>query len=392
MVRVLHGFLLCGCLIVLFADRFPRVVMHVLPMLFYIHTNADFRTCIRTMRCFMYILVHALWRIFKLGVDCRPATEAGAAAGKAAAGLVEGWQNRFEAIASKVVGECACNIPSREHTARIAGAYNMPDTNSRGSDYGTVAAARGGGGPFARAIADAVNAELIHHPAANVSAAAASAHASINSASAAKGIGAGAGGASDAFDAAAAAAADTRCRKKAYCPIITIQNRNNVAETSWASAGNPFLPRIFFEDTDVVACCSLLLLTRTLLMTPSWSKARSDPIRYGQVRDLLPFDNSVYFVEMNGEFLNAIRNWNGGQLLTAQFLFITGIEHHRYMLADKGLIAPLPTVPTTEMEAVVAMRTKVVASAGAEWGGLPIKTTAWYVPLKRTLQHADPTF
>ena len=193
------------------------------------------------MRCFTYIFVHARCRTFKLGVDCRPATEAGAAAGKAAAGLVEGWQNRFEAIASKVVGECACNIPSREHTARIAGAYNMPATNSRGSDYGTVAAARGGGGPFARAIADAVNAELIHHPAANVSAAAASAHASINPASAAKGTGA--GGASDALDAAAAAAAaavaDTRRRKKEYSPIITIQNRNNVAETSWVSAGNP---------------------------------------------------------------------------------------------------------------------------------------------------------
>ena len=83
---------------------------------------------------------------------------------------------------------------------------------------------------------------------------------------------------------------------------------------------------------------------------------------------------------------------SGGQLLTAGFLFITGIEHHRYMLADEGRIAPLPTVPTTEKEAEVAMSMKVVASAGAEWGGLPIKATAWCVPLKRTLQHADPTF
>ena len=65
------------------------------------------------------------------------------------------------------------------------------------------------------------------------------------------------------------------------------------------------------QPLDAAACCALLLLTHTLLMTPPCSKARSDPIRYGQVRDLLPFDNSVYFVEMNGEFLNAIRNWNG---------------------------------------------------------------------------------
>jgi hypothetical protein len=98
-------------------------------------------------------------------------------------------------------------------------------------------------------------------------------------------------------------------------------------------------------------------------------------ITYGQVRELLPFPNPLFYIEIQGSFLMAAIEHNASQLLSANFFVISGLENYGYTLKSGG---ELPSVAGELTMADISAGGVVPSKGAVRWGGEAVDPTAWY--------------